>query len=107
VTEEIVAVMQDMVKATSEAAQAKVQARMERVQAKADACAEKQAKATEAMMGDLAGYSRKADAEKAAFGCSTAELTIGAAGAVEGTMRCGKDVGEQKITGSLQRVAAR
>lgn len=104
VSEELVAVMQDLVKATSEAAQAKVQARMEKVQAKADACAEKQAKATEAMLSDLAAYSKKAEAEQAAFGCSSAEVTIGADGAVQGRMRCGKDVGEQAITGSLQRV---
>jgi hypothetical protein len=92
--------------AASEAEQERISAEFEKLQERMTTCMETQMAAMQEQMTKLQdpAYQKEVQAKQDNFGCHGLYFRASPDGAIEGTLGCGKNVGQQKVTGTMKYV---
>jgi hypothetical protein len=103
VTDQMASIGQRFATATSPAEQEKVMKDMERIQGRMEACTEKQMKQAEALIANAQNpaYQQAQREKDDNFGCRNLTFQPATAGAIQGNLTCGKNVRDQKVTGTI------
>jgi hypothetical protein len=95
-----------MAGASTEAEQNRISAELETLQERMTKCMETQMAAMQEQMTKMQdpAYQKELQAKQDDFGCHGLYFTATDGGAIEGTLGCGKNVGQPKITGTMKYV---
>jgi hypothetical protein len=93
-----------MTESSSEAAQNRISAEFEKLQERIGKCLETQMAAMQEQVTKMQdpAYQKEMQAKQDDFGCHGLYFSASAGGSIEGTLGCGKNVGQPKITGTMK-----